>query len=79
MKLKLKKKELKKKIKNILKQNRFDFTQYVEKQKEGFEIDLGLFLELAEQNKIIHNQTPVNIRIEDMENLKNGFFCEWLI
>ena len=53
-------KELKKKIKNIPKANPFDFTDYVEKQKEDIDIDLGLFLELAEENKITYNQTPVN-------------------
>ena len=46
----------------------------MEKQKEENEIDLGLILELAEENKIIYNQVPVNTLIEDMEKLKNGFF-----
>ena len=63
--------------KEIPKENPFDFTDYVEKQKEENEIDLGLFLELAE-NKIIYNQTPVSTLIEDMEKLKNGFFYERL-
>ena len=72
--VKLKIKQLKKKIKNIQKENPFDFTDYIEKQKEENEIDLGLFLELAEENKIIYNQTPVSTLIEDMEKLKNGFF-----
>ena len=45
----LKIKELKKKIKNIPKENSFDFTDYVEKQKEDNEVDLGLLLELAEE------------------------------
>ena len=72
--VKLKIKQLKKKIKQIPKENPFDFTAYVEKQKEENEIDLGLFLELAEENKIIYNQTPVNTLIEDMEKLKNGVF-----
>ena len=53
--------------KQLRKENPFDFTDYVEKQKEENEIDLGLFLELAEENKIIYNQTPVNTLIEDME------------
>ena len=56
------------------KENPFDFTDYVEKQKEENEIDLGLFLELAEENKIIYNQTPINILIEDMEKPTSGFF-----
>ena len=51
-KVKLKIKELKKKIKNIPKENPFDFTEYIKKQKEENEIDLGLFLELAEENKL---------------------------
>ena len=67
-------KQLKKKIKNLPVENPFDFTEYVEKQKEENEIDLGLFLELAEENKIIYNQVPINNLIEDMEKLKNGFF-----
>ena len=71
---KLKIKQLKKKIKNPPVENPFDFTECVEKQKEEKEIDLGLFLELAEENKIIYNQVPVNTLIEDMEKLKNGFF-----
>ena len=72
--VKLKIRQLKNKIKNIPKENPFDFTDSVEKQKEENEIDLGLFLELAEENKIIYNQVPINILIEDMEKLKNGFF-----
>ena len=73
-KVKLKIKELNKKIKNIPEENPFDFTDVVKKQKEDDEIDLGLFLELAEENKIIYNETPINTLIEDMEKLKNGFF-----
>ena len=72
--VKLKIRQLKKKIKNLPVENPFDFTEYLEKQKEENEIDLGLFLELAEENKIIYNQVPVNNLIEDMEKLKNGFF-----
>ena len=72
--VKLKIKQLKDKIKNLPKENPFDFTDIVEKQKEENEIDLGLFLELAEENKIIYNQVPINILIEDMEKLINGFF-----
>ena len=74
--IKRKIKQLKKKIKNssLPVENPFDFTEYVKKKKEENEIDLGLFLELAEENKIIYNQTPINNRIEDMEKLTNGFF-----
>ena len=72
--VKLKIKQLKKKINNLPIENPFDFTEYIEKQKEENEIDLGLFLELAEENKIIYNQVPINNLIEDMEKLKNGFF-----
>ena len=72
--VKLKIKQLKNKIKNLPKENPFDFTHIVEKQKEEDEIDLDLFLELAEENKIIYNQVPINILIEDMEKLENGFF-----
>ena len=55
-------------------ENPFHFTECVEKQKEENEIGLGLFLELAEENKIIYNQTPVNTLKEDIEKLRNGFF-----
>ena len=72
--VKIKIKQLKNKIKNLPKENPFDFTDIVEKQKEENEIDLGLFIELAEENKIIYNQVPINILIEDMEKLKNAFF-----
>ena len=58
--VKLKIKQLKNKIKNLPKENPFDFTDIVEKQKEDNEIDLGQFLELAEENKIIYNQVPIN-------------------
>ena len=68
-----KNKEIKNKIKKIPKENPFDFTEFLEKQNEDFEIDLSLFLNLAEELKIIYNQTPVNTLIEDMEKLKNGF------
>ena len=67
-------KQLKRKIKILPVENPFDFTEYVENQKEENEIDLGLFLELAEENKIIYNQVPVNTLKEDTEKLKNGFF-----
>ena len=69
--VKLKIKQLKNKIKNLPKENPFDFTDVV---KEDDEIDLGLFLELAEENKIIYNQVPVTTLKEDMEKLTNGFF-----
>ena len=72
--VKLKIKQLINKIKNLPKENPFVFTDIVEKQKEENEIDLGLFLELAEENKIIYNQVPINILVEDMEKIKNGFF-----
>ena len=73
-KIKLKIKQLKNKIKKLPKENPFDFTDIVKKQKEDNEIDIGLFFELAEENKIIYNQIPINTLIEDMEKLKNGFF-----
>ena len=58
------------------KDNPFDFTDIVKKQKEDDEIDLGLFLELVEENKILYNQTPVNTLIEDIEKLKIGFLTK---
>ena len=72
--VKLKNKQFKKKIKKLPIENPFDFTENVEKQNEEKETDLGLFLELAEENKIVYNQTPVNNLIEDMEKLSKGFF-----
>ena len=72
--VKLKIKQLKIKIKKLPIENPFDFTEYVKEQEEDKEIDLGLFLELAEENKIIYNQVPVITLIEDMKKLKNGFF-----
>ena len=72
--VKLNIKRLKKKIKKFLKENSFDFAAYVEKQKEDKGIDLGLLLELAEENKIVYNLTPVNTLLEGMEKLRNAFF-----
>ena len=69
--VKIKIKQLKNKIKNLPKESPFDFTDNV---KEVDEIDLGLFLELAEENKIIYNQVPVTTLKENMEKLPNGFF-----
>ena len=63
-------KQMRKKIKG----SPFSFTESIEKQKEDNEIDLGLYFELAEENEIIYNQTLVNTLLEDMENLRNGFF-----
>ena len=72
--VKLKIKQLKNKIRKLPKENPFDFTDNVKKQKEDNEIDLGLFFELAEENKIIYNQIPIYTLIEDMKKLKSGFF-----
>ena len=72
-------KKLKKKIKKMPIEKPFGFTEYVENQNEEIEIDLGLFLELAEENKIIYNQVTVSTLVENMEKLNkrvftNGFF-----
>ena len=40
-------------------------------QKEENEVDLGSFFELAEKNKTIYIEAPINTRIQDMEKLKN--------
>ena len=69
--VKLKIKQLKNKIKNLFKENPFDFTDIV---KEDDDIDLGLFLELAGENKIIYKKVAVTTLIEDMEKQPNGFF-----
>ena len=56
-------------------ENLFDVTKYVEKQKENNEIDLGLFVELAEENKSKYNQTPVNTFLKLKNSVfVNGFF-----
>ena len=60
-------------MKNIPSGDPFDSREYVAKQKEDNEMDLGLFLKLAEENKFIYNQTPVNTLINDMGKLLNGF------
>ena len=65
--VKLNIKELKRKIKNTPEEEQLDFTDYLERQQEENEIDLGLFFEIAEENKIIYNQTAVNTLVEDME------------
>ena len=52
--VKHKTKQFKNKIKNLPIENTFDFTEYLEKQKEENEKDIGLFLELAEENKTIY-------------------------
>ena len=49
-------------------------TERLERQEEENEIDLGSFFELAERNKILYNQVPVNTLMKDTKNLKNGFF-----
>ena len=59
--------------KNFVSEKPFDFTEFVEMQKEENEIDLGLFFELAEEDKIMCNQVPVNTVIEDMEEVKDDF------
>ena len=69
--VKLEIKELKKKIQSLPTENSFDFTENVKEQKEDDEVDVGLFLELAEANKIINNQTPINTLKEDEEKLTN--------
>ena len=45
--------ELRKKIENFPGENPFDFTGYVERQKEEDAIDFGLFFELAEKDQTI--------------------------
>ena len=49
--VKLKIKQLKKKIRKLPIENPFDFTGYVENQNKKNEIVLGLFLELAEKKQ----------------------------
>ena len=66
--------QMNEKIQNLPTEHPFDFTEYVEKQKEENEIDLGLFLKTAEEKKNIYNQTPVNTLIENIKKLKKGLF-----
>ena len=54
--------------------NPFAFTEYLEMKKEENEKDLGLFFELAGENKFIYKQVPVNTLIDYMVNMKNGLF-----
>ena len=56
--LTLKIKEIIWKIKNLPSENTFDFTDCLEMHEKENETDLGLFLKLVEENKIIYNQTP---------------------
>ena len=42
------------------------------REKEEDEIVSGFFLKIAEEDKKVYNQTPVNTLIEDMAKLKNG-------
>ena len=43
-------------------------------KKRENQINLGLFFELAAENKIIYNQVPLDILKEDMEKEKTVFF-----
>ena len=67
-----------KKIKNHSIENPFDLTGYVEKQKEGNLIDLGLFFQSAEENKVIYNETPVNNLVKSYGKTENWLFNERL-
>ena len=70
--VKLKITESKKKVKNTLKENQFDFTDYVENSKNKTSLTL-FFFELKEENKFIYTQVPVNTLIENMEKMKMHF------
>ena len=69
---KVKVKEIKTKNK-ILPIKPFDFTEYLERKQQENEIHLGLFFDIAEKNKIVYNQVPVNNFIVDIEKVENGF------
>ena len=60
-------------MKNVLAITQLILQTTLKCKKKKNEIDFGLFLELAEENKIIYNQVPVNTLIEDMEKLTLGF------
>ena len=71
--IKFKLKKIRKKNKNLHKEKSFVFTVYLERWREENEIDIDLFLELAQEYKIVHNHAPVNKLIEYMEHLTNVF------
>ena len=52
--------------KTFPKENLLDFTEYVQREVEEKVVDLGLFFDFAEEDKIVYNQTPINTKIEDM-------------
>ena len=52
----------------------FDFTDLIERQKEEFDTDLDLCFQVAEQDKLIYNQTPRKTIIEDIEKIRDEFF-----
>ena len=47
-------------LRSYLKKNPFDFTDYAKVENDA---DLGLYFEVAEKNKILYNQGPVNTLI----------------
>ena len=67
-------KKFKKTVRILPKENTFDFTESLEMQKEENEIKFALFFDLAEENKIIYNQVPINTLLDDVKKVKNGFF-----
>ena len=72
------KNEMKRRFEKFPSENLFRFTDYVEIQNvEKNDIDVGLFLDLAEENKIKHDQVPIKTLIVDIKNLK--FFLRILI
>ena len=62
------------KKKNLPRKSLFVFTKFAESQNEEEEMDLGLFFQLAEEDKIFYNQTPVDSLMEGQEKTKNGSF-----
>ena len=66
--------EWKRRIKIFPSENSLDSTEYVERQKDENESDLGVPFKLAEENKIIHNQLIVSTLVGGTEEFKNSFF-----
>ena len=77
--VKFKIKELKKKIESIPKENSFDFTKYVSKQKEDDEIDLSLFIELAEKKQDYIQLNTSKHFAKTYGEIEGWFFYKWLL
>ena len=69
----LKIKELRSEVKKLPKKKPFEFTEYLERQQEESEIELGFYLKLVQEGKIVYNHARVHTPGEDIECSTNGF------